>query len=103
MFAAQRDWRFVVSFSYKLQRRFAFCGATANDSLRLWKLRPRNNRRLRFDDSSFLVRNLLQGITEPFFVIESDGRDDGDVGLNCVGRIESSAQTCFKNHNVDVR
>src|SRR6266478_4113709 len=91
MFAAQRDWRFVVSFSYKLQRRFAFCGATANDSLRLRKLGPRNNRRLRFDDSSFLVRNLLQGITEPLFVIESDRRNRSNIRLNGIGRVESAA------------
>ncbi len=75
----------------------------ANDFVCLRKLRRRNNRRLRFDDSSFLVRNLLQGITEPFFVIESDRRNHSDIRLNGIGRVESSAQTRFQNDDVDLR
>src|SRR5712664_930332 len=103
MFTTQRDWRFAVSFGYKLQRRFAFRGAGANDFVCLRKLRRRNNRRLRLDDSSFLVRNLLQGITEPLFVIESDRRNHSDIRLNGIGCVESAAQTRFQNDDVDLR
>ena len=64
-------------------------------------LRRGNDRDFPLNDSRFLARNFFERIAQPLLMIEIDRCDDSDIGLNRVGGVEASAQSCFQNDDVD--
>src|SRR5438045_39375 len=101
--AAQSYWRAVVTFMYHLQWRSEFSGSGSNDSFRVGWLWSTNNRNSSLDNSRLLTRNLSEGLSQPFFVIKINGCNDRDIGLECVGGVESAAEPRLKNDKINSR
>src|SRR5437773_7644306 len=100
--ATQGNRRAVIRFVYKLQWRFAVSGSRANDLFGLGSLRDRNHGNSRLNNSRFFARDLSQRVPQPFFMIKVDLCNYRDIRLNGVGRIEPTADSRFKNDDVDV-
>ena len=72
MFTAQRDSRFRPGVVNKLQRRVTFLSALPDDDFGFRSLWCGDNGSSRLNDSCFFLRNLIDGMAEPFLVIEID-------------------------------
>src|ERR1700745_1173640 len=100
MLPAQRDSRFRPRVVNKLQGSIAFLSALLDNYFRFLILRCRDNRNAWLNDSRFFASNLSNGMSEPFFVIEIDRRNDRDVRWNRTGRIKASAHSGFEHKNL---
>src|SRR5438477_3550647 len=103
MFAMQCDLRFRPRLVHELQRGVTFLGALPDDCLRLRSLRRRDNGSAWLNDSCFFLRNLGNGMAEPFLVVEIDRRNDADRRLDRISGIESSAHAGFEHQNFAAR
>ena len=57
----------------------------------------------RAKDARLLAADRLAGGAEIVDMIDRDGRDDGDIGVDDVHRVETPAQAHFEHHRVDPR
>src|SRR5947207_2245620 len=103
MFAMQCDLRFRPRLVNELQRGITFLGALPDDCFRLRSLRRRDNGSAWLNDSCFFLRNLDNGMAEPFLVVEIDRRNDADRRLDRISGIESSAHAGFEHQNFAAR
>src|ERR1700676_2369320 len=94
--------RLVVRFIYELDRSLAFRGTRPNYPFSYGRLRRRDHRNLSLDDPCFFARDFIEGIAEPFLMIEIDRRDDRDIRLDSVRGVEPSTQPGFQNNDVDL-
>src|SRR5438045_5535059 len=99
MFAMQCDLRFRPRLVNELQRGVTFLGALPDDCFRLRLLRRRDNGSAWLNDSCFFLRNLGNGMAEPFLVVEIDRGNDADRRLDCVSGIKSPAHAGFEQQN----
>src|SRR5437868_3451344 len=103
MFAVQCDFRFRPRVVNELQRCVTFLSAMPDNYFRLRSLRRRDNGNAWLYDSRFFLRNLANGITEPFLVVEIDWGNDADRRLHRVRGIESSAHASLEYQNFAAR
>src|SRR5207248_3198340 len=103
MFAMQHDFRFRPRVVNELQRGVTFFSALSDDCFRLRSLRRRDNGSAWLNDSCFFLRNLDNGMAEPFLVVEIDWSNDADRRLDRISGIESSAQAGFEHQNFAAR
>src|SRR5437763_16402738 len=103
MFAMQCDLRFRPRLVNELQRGVTFFSALSDDCFRLRSLRRRDNGSACLNDSCFFLRNLDNGMAEPFLVVEIDWSNDADRRLDRISGIESSAQAGFEHQNFAAR
>ena len=69
--------------------------------LGLGQLRRRDNRDLWLDDSRLFIRDLFEGIAQPFLMIKMDRRNHCDVRLQGIGGVEPAAHARLQNSDVD--
>src|SRR5437879_13021601 len=103
MFTPQRDSRFRPGVVNKLQRRVTFLSALPDDYFRLRTLRRGDNGNAWLNDSCFFLRNLIDGMAEPFLVVEIDWGNDADRRLHGVSGIKSPAHPGFEHQDFAAR
>ena len=62
-----------------------------------------DGRASRAEDAGLLDRDRLAGVAEILLVVEIDGGDDGDIGIDQVDRIEAPTQTDLEHGHVEGR
>src|SRR5437764_12889061 len=93
MFTSQRDSRFRPGVVNKLQRRVTLLSALPDDYFRFRSLWCGDNGSAWLNDSCFFLRNLIDGMAEPFLMVEIDWGNDADRRLHGVSGIESHAHS----------
>src|SRR5437016_8500864 len=89
MFAMQRDSRFRPGAVNKLQRRLTLLSALPDDYFRFRALWCGDNGNAWLNDSCFFLRNLIDGLAEPFLVVETDWGTNAYRRLHGVTGIKS--------------
>ena len=75
--------------------------AAGDDVHRVGALRRGDDGLRALDDAGLFARDVAQGRPEYGRVVEAEGRDDGDAGLEHVGCVEPPAEPDFENGDVD--
>lgn len=78
-------------------------GPVAQDRQDLFLLRGADDDGVRVDDPGLFGRDLLDGVAEEVLVVDADGRDDRDVGLDDIGRVPGAAHADLDDGHVDRR
>src|SRR5438309_2696155 len=92
----------LIRGGHKFDSTATFRRALSENNFNFFLLRRRNDGHFWFNDPGFLDRDLLERIAEPFLMIERDRCDYGNVRLDGVGGIETAAQACFQNNNLNL-
>src|SRR5207237_2145875 len=87
----------------KLQMRVTLLSALPDDYFRFRSLWCGNNGSAQLNDSCFFLRNLIDGLAEPFLVVEIDRGNDANRRLYRVSGIEAPAHPGFEHQNFAAR
>lgn len=76
-------------------------GGAFEDGLGFGPLAGEDDGAGRFDDAGLFEGDFGDGVAEEAFVVEVDGGDDGEDGIDDVGGVETAAHAGFEDHGVD--
>ena len=65
------------------------------------KLRARDDRYAWLDNTRLFGGDLAQGGAEPFLMIQIDSSQDGNQGMNDIGRVQAAAETSLKDDEIN--
>lgn len=102
MFAGKRNGVTEKRLGHEAERSPGLIGDLSDRFLGFGMLGGREDGFALDGDGRFFARNGIEGVAEPFGVVEGDGSENADIGGNRGGGIESSSHPGFEDDEVAI-